>query len=216
MASTMIDEELDARLGPRTSHPCGPCEGKEGAMADGTEPIWVEWDGPDDPQNPLNWSKGRKWLVTTLGLMYTSIVSVAVTSYSISEGSVARELNVKPILATLGVTCFTIAFGTVPLILAPLSELFGRRLIYFASGFGEWRGAAGRCGGGAATDRLSGLCAQASLCSICPSRWHPTLVPSWRPGSWSERSGRVRSRSWEAASVRPRPCLAQFATAAPS
>jgi len=134
----MIDEELDARLGPRVSHRAGACDEKDGAGngAEGMDPIWVEWDGPDDPQNPLNWSRQRKWVVTTLGLMYTSIVSVAVTSYSISEGSVAQTFGVKPILATLGVTCFTIAFGTAPLILAPLSELFGRRLIYFVSGFG--------------------------------------------------------------------------------
>lgn len=150
MTETMIDDELDARLGPRTSishHDESKLPSAGGAAPglptatsasiDGA-PIWVEWDGPDDPQNPLNWSKRRKWVVTTLGLMYTSIVSVAVTSYSISEGSVARTFGVKPILATLGVTMFTIAFGTAPLILAPLSELYGRKLIYYISGFGEW------------------------------------------------------------------------------
>jgi hypothetical protein len=21
----------------------------------------VDWDGPDDPENPLNWSSGKKW-----------------------------------------------------------------------------------------------------------------------------------------------------------
>lgn len=26
-----------------------------------TDPNIVEWDGPDDPQNPLNWPNGRKW-----------------------------------------------------------------------------------------------------------------------------------------------------------
>lgn len=25
------------------------------------DPSIVEWDGPDDPENPLNWSAGRKW-----------------------------------------------------------------------------------------------------------------------------------------------------------
>jgi len=27
------------------------------------ECIQVTWDGPDDPQNPKNWSRGRKWAV---------------------------------------------------------------------------------------------------------------------------------------------------------
>ena len=25
------------------------------------DPNIVDWDGPDDPENPLNWSNGRKW-----------------------------------------------------------------------------------------------------------------------------------------------------------
>ena len=25
------------------------------------DPDIVEWDGPNDPENPLNWSAGRKW-----------------------------------------------------------------------------------------------------------------------------------------------------------
>jgi hypothetical protein len=24
----------------------------------------VDWDGPDDPENPKNWAKGRKWAAT--------------------------------------------------------------------------------------------------------------------------------------------------------
>jgi len=24
----------------------------------------IDWDGPDDPENPFNWSKGYKWTVT--------------------------------------------------------------------------------------------------------------------------------------------------------
>jgi hypothetical protein len=24
----------------------------------------VDWDGPDDPENPFNWSFGYKWTVT--------------------------------------------------------------------------------------------------------------------------------------------------------
>jgi hypothetical protein len=25
------------------------------------DPDIVDWDGPDDPENPQNWTKGRKW-----------------------------------------------------------------------------------------------------------------------------------------------------------
>ncbi|RYP53482.1 hypothetical protein DL768_001519 [Monosporascus sp. mg162] len=30
--------------------------------ATGTDPNVVDWDGPDDPENPMNWSDTKKWL----------------------------------------------------------------------------------------------------------------------------------------------------------
>lgn len=37
---------------------------EEGAKLD--EPEWVEWDGPDDPRNPQNWSSLRRWCIVGL------------------------------------------------------------------------------------------------------------------------------------------------------
>jgi hypothetical protein len=34
----------------------------------------VDWDGPDDPANPQNWSKNYKWMIT----MFVIIISVNV------------------------------------------------------------------------------------------------------------------------------------------
>lgn len=28
----------------------------------------VDWDGPDDPENPFNWPKKKKWLITAVAL----------------------------------------------------------------------------------------------------------------------------------------------------
>ena len=28
------------------------------------DPNLVQWDGPDDPENPLNWTRSRRWLIT--------------------------------------------------------------------------------------------------------------------------------------------------------
>lgn len=35
--------------------------GKAEAGTEAKDPSIVEWDGPDDPENPLNWSPRRKW-----------------------------------------------------------------------------------------------------------------------------------------------------------
>lgn len=42
---------------------------------DGT--ILVDWDGPDDPENPLNWSNKQKWLATTIISLFTFSVRSA-------------------------------------------------------------------------------------------------------------------------------------------
>jgi DHA1 family multidrug resistance protein-like MFS transporter len=41
------------------------------------DPDMVQWDGPDDPENPLNWSRGRRWLVTAVVILLS--VNVYVT-----------------------------------------------------------------------------------------------------------------------------------------
>jgi hypothetical protein len=42
---------------------------KENVAAETPDPNIVDWDGPDDPKNPMNWSSFRKW--TTIGLVST-------------------------------------------------------------------------------------------------------------------------------------------------
>lgn len=40
------------------------------------DPNKVDWDGPDDPENPQNWSNRKKWLITALALVMTVNVCV--------------------------------------------------------------------------------------------------------------------------------------------
>ena len=35
------------------------------------DPDLVRWDGPDDPENPQNWSYRRKWAITILSVLMT-------------------------------------------------------------------------------------------------------------------------------------------------
>ncbi|GAA5866346.1 hypothetical protein JCM3774_006624 [Rhodotorula dairenensis] len=95
--------------------------------------IWVEWDGPDDPANPLNWSRRRKWLISWVGIGFCALVSFSVSGYSIAVASVQETFDCSKTIALLGITLFTITFGAAPLLLAPLSEVYGRSYIYFFS-----------------------------------------------------------------------------------
>jgi len=47
---------------PATLHSPSSAGRQSGTEKDGREVI--DWDGPDDPENPFNWSKGYKWTVT--------------------------------------------------------------------------------------------------------------------------------------------------------
>jgi hypothetical protein len=46
------------------------------------EPNLVDWEGPDDPDNPMNWPRGRKVLVTA------SISMITLLTYAVRVRSV--------------------------------------------------------------------------------------------------------------------------------
>ncbi|KAF7714660.1 MFS-type transporter [Penicillium ucsense] len=88
----------------------------------------VEFDGPDDPLYPQNWSLTTKaW--TGVMLAFTSICSTFDSAiFSASTGSVASVFGVSVEVATLSSSLYICGYATGPLIWAPLSELKGRRL----------------------------------------------------------------------------------------
>lgn len=63
------------------------------------------------PNNPLNWDRGRKWRICSIGIGFCGLVSLSVSSYAISQGSVIIDLNTTKELAILGITLFTVMFG---------------------------------------------------------------------------------------------------------
>ncbi|TFK32293.1 MFS polyamine transporter [Crucibulum laeve] len=86
-------------------------------------------------EDPREWSNGKKWYIT----MCTAFLCLAVAlGSSLITGDMkgpTNELGIKQIITNLTVTCFVIGFGIGPLLLAPLSEVFGRRPVYIVSMF---------------------------------------------------------------------------------
>ncbi|KAL6887983.1 MFS general substrate transporter [Trichoderma evansii] len=93
-----------------------------------TEDEIVTFDGPDDPYHPLNWPTHKKVLTTALYGLVTMTATWASSSYSAGTKLVAEEFHVGTQVAVLGTTLFLCGFGTGPLLWAPLSEVYGRRL----------------------------------------------------------------------------------------
>ncbi|KIJ26675.1 hypothetical protein M422DRAFT_272247 [Sphaerobolus stellatus SS14] len=100
--------------------------------------IYVDWDGPQDPANPRNWSSSRKWFISSFGFIFLTLVGVANAGYAISQPSLEKALGISSFLGTLGVAMFIVPFGIAPLVLAPCSELFGRLPVYIASAVIFW------------------------------------------------------------------------------
>ncbi len=66
----------------------------------------VEFDGPDDPDNPKNWTVRRRATITiAMGLM-TFVVTFSSSIFAVAIEPVAQEFNVGIPVTTLGVSFF--------------------------------------------------------------------------------------------------------------
>ncbi|KAL7619701.1 hypothetical protein AAE478_010243 [Parahypoxylon ruwenzoriense] len=83
-----------------------------------------------DPENPHNWSLlYRSWIVFSIS--YTTWVVVFYsTSYTASMPGLMKEFGVSTTIATLGVTTYLLGLAVGSLLVAPASELYGRRPVY--------------------------------------------------------------------------------------
>ncbi|KAI1379591.1 polyamine transporter 1 [Hypoxylon crocopeplum] len=88
----------------------------------------VDFDGPDDPYRPVNWPRHKKVVTTMLYGLVTMTATWASSSYSAGTAQIAEQFGVGRQVATLGTTLFLLGFGIGPLLWAPLSEVYGRRV----------------------------------------------------------------------------------------
>ncbi|PYI22368.1 MFS multidrug transporter [Aspergillus japonicus CBS 114.51] len=90
----------------------------------------VGWDSQDDPANPQNFPASKKWTLLALISSITFISPLASSMFSPAIEFVAREFMVtNETLLSFSVTIFLLGFVFGPLLLAPLSEIYGRRVV---------------------------------------------------------------------------------------
>lgn len=99
--------------------------------------IIVDWYGPDDQENPQNWSTIKKsWIMIAVAILTTSIyMGSSIFTPGIPDMMV--ELNTTRVKAVLPLTVFVLGYGLGPMILSPLSEHapLGRNSIYIITLF---------------------------------------------------------------------------------
>ncbi|RMZ89591.1 hypothetical protein DV736_g3176, partial [Chaetothyriales sp. CBS 134916] len=88
---------------------------------------------PDDPENPKNYSFGRKCYITAIAISLVMNATFSSTAPSGSFQGVSDDLHVSVEATGLITTLFLLGYCAGPLFWAPLSEFYGRRWIFYIS-----------------------------------------------------------------------------------
>ncbi|KAG9521738.1 MFS general substrate transporter, partial [Aureobasidium melanogenum] len=101
---------------------------------DETREIFITF-APDDKDNPRNWSKAKRWYITCFASSLNVLTCLAAGGYSSGVGQLVTEFGVSDEVGTVGLSMYILGFAIGPMLLAPLSEYFGRNPVYFCSWF---------------------------------------------------------------------------------
>ncbi|EAW12445.1 MFS transporter [Aspergillus clavatus NRRL 1] len=94
--------------------------------------VW--WDGENDPANPLNWPPFIKWL--HVAIISSGTFTIPLASSIVAPGVIqlANDFHTNDQLReTIVVSIFVLGLAFGPLLVAPLSELYGRWICYTVS-----------------------------------------------------------------------------------
>ncbi|KAF2878224.1 major facilitator superfamily domain-containing protein [Massariosphaeria phaeospora] len=109
---------------PPPSTPPSQLEANEKPTVD---PNLIDFDGPDDPLNALNWPFRKKIITTLLYSFVTMGAAWASTAYNSGIGQVKAQFGVSTEVALLGMSLFLFGNAFGPLLWAPMSEYYGRK-----------------------------------------------------------------------------------------
>ncbi|KAI5951246.1 MDR1 [Candida jiufengensis] len=99
--------------------------------------IIVDWESPDDPDNPKNWPTiERCFFIFEIAFLTTSVY-MASAIYTPGIQQIEMEFKITQPVASLGVFAFVLGYGIGPIFFSPLSEnaTFGRSSIYIITLF---------------------------------------------------------------------------------
>ncbi|PWW80165.1 MFS general substrate transporter [Tuber magnatum] len=93
----------------------------------------LDWEGPNDPANPWNWPASKRWYGTVVPGSLCFLVTFASSVYVPGVYEVAAKFDVSITVALLGISMYVVGLGLGPMFSAPLSEVFGRKMVYFVN-----------------------------------------------------------------------------------
>ncbi|KAK3303705.1 major facilitator superfamily domain-containing protein [Chaetomium strumarium] len=93
----------------------------------------IDWRGPDDPDCPYNWPMRKRIYMTSIPALLCVNVSFASSVYTSGASDIERTFGVTRTEALLGLSLFLWALGLGAIIAAPVSEYYGRRIVYLTT-----------------------------------------------------------------------------------
>ncbi|KAH6676767.1 MFS multidrug transporter [Halenospora varia] len=88
----------------------------------------VDFESLSDPLRPTNWPLRKKMVTTVLYGLTTGASTWASSIYTSGTEEISSEFGVGRVVGTLGLTLFMFGLGLGPLLWAPLSEAYGRKI----------------------------------------------------------------------------------------
>lgn len=90
----------------------------------------VGWESQHDPEMPLNFSPGRKWLTVVLLATITFMTPFASSILAPTIAAMEAEFQEENITkGSMPVSIFLLGYAVGPLFLSPLSEIYGRNIV---------------------------------------------------------------------------------------
>ncbi|KAJ7098686.1 multidrug resistance protein 4 [Mycena belliarum] len=90
----------------------------------------LEDDWQDDPQNPRNWSFKKKWATASIVSLYTFISPLSSSIMAPGLPAIAAKYRItNETIVAMTLSIFLISFAIGPLLLAPASEMYGRKWV---------------------------------------------------------------------------------------
>ena len=115
-----------------------PIEGKVSNTlpSDPSDPDIVDWASPDDPAKALNWTAKKKWGNIAVISSITFLTPLASSMFAPGIPELMREFNsTNETIASFLLSIYILGYAIGPLIIAPLSELYGRLIVYHTCNF---------------------------------------------------------------------------------
>ncbi|EYE93761.1 MFS transporter [Aspergillus ruber CBS 135680] len=84
--------------------------------------------------SPYLWPKWRKAMLTCISCFSTAIAGYSTGEVSPASEELTEQWGISSVVYNLGITIFCIGFALAPMVIAPFSEVNGRRPVFIASG----------------------------------------------------------------------------------